>query len=62
MYQIIANTISQSESRLRIDRTMTIEERNSLLAQLFASSNPNNAPDGRKIINILSDDIIESMF
>lgn len=62
VYQIIANTISQSESRLRIDRTMTIEERNSLLAQLFASSNPNNAPDGRKIINILSDDIIESMF
>ena len=62
VHQIIANTISQSESRLRIDRTMTIEERNSLLAQLFASSNPNNAPDGRKIINILSDDIIESMF
>ncbi|MBQ8721900.1 MAG: DNA mismatch repair endonuclease MutL [Paludibacteraceae bacterium] len=62
VHQIIANTISQSESRLRIDRTMTIEERNSLLAQLFASSNPNNAPDGRKITNILSDDIIESMF
>lgn len=62
VYQIIANTISQSESRLRIDRTITIEERNSLLAQLFASSNPNNAPDGRKIINILSDDVIESMF
>lgn len=62
VHQIIANTVSQSESRLRIDRTMTIEERNSLLAQLFASSNPNNAPDGRKITNILSDDIIESMF
>lgn len=62
VHQIIANTISQSESLLRIDRTMTIEERNSLLAQLFASSNPNNAPDGRKITNILSDDIIESMF
>lgn len=62
VHQIIANTISQSESRLRIDRTMTIEERNSLLAQLFASSNPNNAPDGRKITNVLSDDIIESMF
>lgn len=62
VHQIIANTISQSESRLRIDRTMTIEERNSLLAQLFASSNPNNAPDGRKITNILSDNIIESMF
>ena len=62
VHQIIANTISQSESRLRIDRTMTIEERNSLLAQLFTSSNPNNAPDGRKITNILSDDIIVSMF
>ena len=62
LHQIIANTISQSESRLRLNRTMTIEERNSLLAQLFASSNPNNAPDGRKITNIFSDDIIESMF
>lgn len=62
VHQIIANTLSQSESRLRIGRTMTTEERNSLLAQLFASSNPNNAPDGRKITNILSDDIIESMF
>ena len=62
VHQIIANTISQNESRLRVNRTMTIEERNSLLAQLFASSNSNNAPDGQKIINILSDDIIESMF
>ena len=62
VHQIIANTISQNESRLRVNRTMTIEERNSLLAQLFASSNSNNAPDGQKIVNILSDDIIESMF
>ncbi len=62
LHQIIANIISQSESRLRVNRGMTIEERNSLLAQLFASSNSNNAPDGRKITNILSDDIIESMF
>lgn len=62
VHQIIANTISQNESRLRVNRTMTIEERNSLLAQLFASSNSNNAPDGQKIVNILSDDVIESMF
>ena len=62
VHQIIANTISQSESLLCVGRSLSAEERNALLAQLFASSNPNYAPDGRKIINILSDDTIESMF
>jgi DNA mismatch repair ATPase MutL len=41
---------------------MTPEERNSFLAQLFASSNPNNTPDGRKIISTLTDDSIDAMF
>ena len=47
---------------MRVKRNMTIEERNSLLGQLFASSNPNNAPNGSKIINLLSDEAINSMF
>jgi DNA mismatch repair protein MutL len=62
VHQIIANTISENASSLRVGRTMTADERNALLAQLFASSNPNYAPDGRKIVNTLSDDVIESMF
>ena len=62
LYQIIANIISQNEANMRVKRNMTIEERNSLLGRLFASSNPNNAPNGSKIINLLSDEAINSMF
>ncbi len=62
LHQIIANIISQNEANMRVKRNMTIEERNSLLGQLFASSNPNNAPNGSKIINLLSDEAINSMF
>ena len=62
VHQIIANNISQNASTLRVGRSMSIEERNALLAQLFASSNPNYTPDGRKIMNTLSDDVIEAMF
>ncbi len=62
LHQIIANIISQSEASMRIKRNMTVEERNALVGQLFASSNPNNAPDGKKIINVLSDNMIDAMF
>ena len=62
IYRIIANIISQNEATIRIKRNISPEERNSLIAQLFASSNPNNTPDGRKIINTLTDDVIDSMF
>ena len=62
VHQIIANTISDSEACMRIKRNLTPEERNSLVGQLFASSNPNNAPNGKKIINILSDNMIDAMF
>ena len=62
IHRIIANIISQNEATIRIKRNISPEERNSLIAQLFASSNPNNTPDGRKIINILTDDVIDSMF
>ncbi len=62
VHTTIANIISQNEASVRIKRNMPPEERNSLISQLFSSSNPNNTPDGRKITNILSDDIIESMF
>ena len=62
LHQIIASIISQNEATMRIKRNMTIEERNVLVGQLFVSSNPNNAPDGKKIINILSDDVIDAMF
>ena len=62
VHTTIANIISQNEASIRIKRNMLPEERNSLISQLFSSSNPNNTPDGRKITNILSDDIIESMF
>lgn len=62
LHQIIANIISQSEASMRIKRNMTVEERNALVGQLFASSNPNNAPDGKKIINVLFDNMIDAMF
>lgn len=62
LHQIIANIISQSEASMRIKRNMTVEERNALVGQLFALSNPNNAPDGKKIINVLSDNMIDAMF
>ena len=62
LHQIIANIISQSEASMRIKRNMTVEERNALVGQLFASSNSNNAPDGKKIINVLSDNMIDAMF
>ena len=62
LYQTIANIISQNEAGMRLKRNMTVEERNSLIGQLFASSNPNNTPDGRKIINILSDDDFAKMW
>lgn len=62
LHRNIATIISQNEARLRIKRNLSSEECNALLGQLFASSNPNNAPDGRKIINILLDDDIDRMF
>lgn len=62
LYQIIANVIADNEASMRIKRNMTIEERNALIGQLFASSNPNNAPNGKKIINILPDNMIDAMF
>jgi DNA mismatch repair protein MutL len=62
LHQIIANIISQNESTMRLKRNMTSEECNILIGQLFASSNPNYTPDGKKIVNILSDDTIDAMF
>ena len=62
IHRTIANIISQNEAIVRVKRNMTPEERNSFLAQLFASSNPNNTPDGRKIISTLTDDSIDAMF
>ena len=62
LHQIIANIISDHEASMRIKRNMTPEERNALVGQLFASTNPNNAPNGKKIINILSDSTIDAMF
>ncbi|MBO5729465.1 MAG: DNA mismatch repair endonuclease MutL [Paludibacteraceae bacterium] len=62
VHRIIANILSQSEATIRIKHNMSPEERNSLIAQLFASSNPNNTPDGRKIINTLTDATIDVMF
>ncbi len=62
LHQIIANIISDTEASMRIKRNMTFEERNALIGQLFASSNPNNAPNGCKIIHLLSDEEINSMF
>ena len=62
LHQIIANIISDTEASMRIKRNMTPEERNALVGQLFASTNPNNAPNGKKIINILSDTTIDAMF
>ena len=62
LHQIIANIISTTEASMRIKRNMTPEERNALVGQLFASTNPNNAPNGKKIINILSDTTIDAMF
>ena len=62
VHTTIANIISQNEASIRIKRNMPPEERNSLISQLFSSSNPNNTPDGRKIIVTLADDTIDSMF
>ena len=62
LHQIIAHTISTTEAHIRIKRNLTLEERNALIGQLFASTNPNNTPDGKKIINILSDTTIDAMF
>ena len=62
VHRIIANILSQSEATVRVKHNMSSEERSSLIAQLFASSNPNNTPDGRKIINTLTDASIDAMF
>ena len=62
VHRIIANILSQSEATVRVKHNMSPEERSSLIAQLFASSNPNNTPDGRKIINTLTDASIDAMF
>jgi DNA mismatch repair protein MutL len=62
LHQIIANIISQNESTMRLKRNMTSEECNILIGQLFASSNPNYTPDGKKIVNVISDDTIDAMF
>ncbi len=62
VHRIIANTLSQSEANIRTKHNLSPEERNSLIAQLFVSSNPNNTPDGCKIINTLTDATIDAMF
>ena len=62
LHQCIANIISQNESSMRLKRNITVEERNSIIGQLFTSSNPNYTPDGKKIVNIISGDTIDAMF
>ncbi len=56
--QSLAKSISISKERVRLSKS----ERESFVGQLFQSSNPNYAPDGKKIISIIEDSVIDRLF
>lgn len=60
--QIIARTIAHSAALKKCATAMSVEERNSLIGRLFASSNPNFTPEGNPIITTFSDADLASRF
>ncbi len=57
----LAVTIAKAAS-LDYSKTLTIEEMQNLIDNLFACNNPNYTPDGKLIISILQNDEIEKKF
>jgi len=57
----IALTLAKAAA-VENDRTMTQEEMNRLLGQLFTCENPNVTPEGKKIIVLLNNEEIEKKF
>ncbi len=61
IYELIADSIASSASQ-RLGAVMSQQERSSILARLFSSSNPNFTPKGEKIIVTLDDNYMTSIF
>ncbi len=57
----IAMTLAEA-SALKTGQRMTNEEMSDLIDRLFACSNPNYTPDGKKITNVWSQEDIDSAF
>jgi DNA mismatch repair protein MutL len=61
IHESIALTLAEA-SALKSGQRLTIEEMSDLIDRLFACSNPNYTPDGKKIMNVWSQEDIDSAF
>lgn len=61
MQELIADCLSLSASH-KYKSEMLPSERDKLVGRLFASSNPNNSPNGEKIIVTIDDNAVDSLF
>jgi len=61
IHESIATSLAETSS-LKTGQCLTNEEMNDLIDQLFASSNHNYAPNGKKILSILSYNELEDRF
>lgn len=62
LHSIIADTFAKSIASAKIRPPMSPKERNILIGKLFASSNPNHTPDGKKIIEQISEEELVKSF
>lgn len=62
IHNIIASTIALSAARTRSRQQLSDTERTSIIGRLFASSNMNNTPDGKPIIKVITDDMLNAWF
>jgi len=61
IHEAIADSLAETSS-LKAGQNLTNEEMNDLIDQLFASSNHNYTPNGKKILSILSYEKLEELF
>ena len=61
IHESIAQTLAEA-SALKSGQRLTSEEMSDLIDRLFACSNPNYTPDGKKIMNVWSQEDIDSAF
>lgn len=62
LHSIIADTFAKSIASAKVDPGMSAKERNILIGKLFASSNPNYTPDGKKIIEQIDEEELSRRF
>ena len=61
IHESIAQTLAEA-SALKSGQRLTSEEMSDLIDRLFACSNPNYTPDGKKIMNVWSQEDIDAAF